>query len=159
LVVLSRTAALALKSFDTAAATLVRALCPVVGVESFVTVNVTRVFAAFVPAVSFTVSSEPANAKEQVALPVEGAVTAQALADPEVAFRETPAPDSVITIPAFAPAVIAVEGVNETVATAAEGPVKALTVELSVMASPLSHGMAGIRPALVMSNRTSSFEG
>ena len=67
------------------------------------------------PAVSLTVNTEPANATEHVGDPEEGAVTAQALGLPEVSTA-MPAPDSVMAIPAWAPAVMALLGVKETVA-------------------------------------------
>jgi len=70
-----------------------------------------------VPAVSFTVNTELANATVHVA-PDEGAVTAQTLGVPEVS-RAMPKPDSVILIPASLPAVIAVAGVKENVAVVA----------------------------------------
>ena len=57
------------------------------------------------PAVSLTVNLEVANAAEQVA-PAAGAVTAQTLGAPEVS-KAMPAPDSVMMIPALAPAVMA----------------------------------------------------
>ena len=66
------------------------------------------------PAVSLTVNTELASAAEQVKVTpdVLGAVTAQA----ESEAKAMPAPDSVMTTPALAPAVMAVLGVNETVA-------------------------------------------
>jgi len=65
-----------------------------------------------VPAVSLTVNTELASATVQVGLPELGAVTAQA----ESEAKAMPVPESVMTTPALVPAVMAVLGVNETVA-------------------------------------------
>ncbi len=78
-----------------------------------------------------TVNKEPANAAEQVA-PMVGAVTAQKLGAAEVS-KAMPAPDRVMMIPAWGPAVMAPVGVNEKVAVVDV----ALTVDASVIARPL----------------------
>ena len=77
-----------------------------------------------------TVNKEPANAAVQVA--EAGAVTAQTLGAAE-ASKAMPAPDSVMMMPALAPAVMAPVGVNEKEAVVAV----ALTEDASVIARPL----------------------
>ena len=83
------------------------------------------------PVVSLTVNKEPANAAEQVA-PMVGAVTAQKLGAAEVS-KAMPAPDRVMMIPAWGPAVMAPVGVNEKVAVVAV----ALTEDASMIARPM----------------------
>ncbi len=116
------------KSLEVAAAMLAKAACPVVGVVNFVTMTVTTVAALKVPANSFTVNTEPAIATEHVGAPTLGAVTAQKL----VVSKEMPAPDSVMTIPALIPAVMACVGVNEMVAVVCV----AIIEEARLMESP-----------------------
>ncbi len=58
------------------------------------------------PAVSLTVNTKPAKATVHVGVPEEGAVTAQTLGLALVS-KVIPAPDSVMTIPALAAAVMA----------------------------------------------------
>ena len=129
---MSRTmGALMEKSFEVAAAMLINPACAAVGLVNFVTVKVMMVAILKVPAVSFTVNTELANATVHVA-PEEGAVTAQTLGVPEVS-RAMPKPDSVILIPASLPAVIAVAGVKEKVAVVAT----AFCGLARVIASPL----------------------
>ena len=65
------------KSLEVPAAMVANAACPAVGVVNFVTATVTTVAALKVPAVSFTVNTEPANAAEHAGDPELGAVTAQ----------------------------------------------------------------------------------
>ena len=120
----------AAKSSEVPAAMLAKAACEALGVVNFVTVKVTTAAALKVPAVSFTVNTELANATVHEA--PEGAVTAQTLGLPEVSTA-MPEPDSVILIPALAPAVIAVAGVKEHVAVVCV----ALREEASVIARPL----------------------
>ena len=91
------------KSPEVPAAMLAKAACPLVGLVNFVTVKVMTVNALNVPAVSLTVNTEPVNATVHVGDPEEGAATAQAL----VESTKMPAPDSVMTIPACAAAVMA----------------------------------------------------
>ena len=55
------------KLFEVPAAMLVRKACPAVGVVNFVMVTETKPFALKVPAVSFTVNTEPANSTMHVA--------------------------------------------------------------------------------------------
>ncbi len=133
------------KSLEVPAAMLAKAACPSVGLVNFVIVKVMAVAALKVPAVSFTVNLELANAAEQEA--PAGAVTAQALAAPAVVSKAMPAPDSVMMMPALAPAVMACVGVNETVAVVAV----ALTEEVSVITSPVNHEIAGNAPVEVVS--------
>ena len=95
------------------------------------------------PAVSFTVNNEAANAAEHAGDPEEGAVTAQTL----VPSTRMPAPDSEMTIPALAAAVMACVGVNEMVAVVCA----ALTVEASVIARPLMPEIKGNFPVAVVS--------
>ena len=85
---------------------MANAACPSVGLVNFVTVTVTRANALKLPAVSFTLNFDPANAAEHAGDPELGAVTAQTLGAPEVS-KAMPAPDSVMMIPALAPAVMA----------------------------------------------------
>ncbi len=134
------------RSFEVPAAMLANAACPAVGLVNFVTVTVTTVAAMKVPAVSFTVNNEPANVAEHEGDPEAGAMTAQAL----VASTRMPAPDSVMTIPALAAAVMACVGVNEIVAVVCA----ALTEEASVIARPVSHEIAGKVPVAVVSMTT-----
>jgi len=96
-----------------------------------------------VPAVSLTVNTELASATEQAGLPELGAVTAQA----ESEAKAMPAPDSVMTIPALVPAVMAVLGVNETVAVVDA----ALAEEVSVIARPDNCEIPGNVPVMVLS--------
>ena len=110
---------------------------------NFVTVTVTAVAALKVPAVSFTVNNKLANAAEHAGDPEEGAVTAQTL----VPSTRMPAPDSVMTIPALAAAVMACVGVNEMVAVVCV----ALTEEASVIARPLTPVIKGNVPVAVVS--------
>ncbi len=117
------------KSLEVPAAMLANAACPLVGLVNFVMVKVTTVAALNVPAVSFTVNTEPANAAEHAGDPEAGAVTAQAL----VASTRMPAPDSVMMIPALVAAVMACVGVNEMVAVVCVD----LTEEAGVIARPL----------------------
>jgi len=105
-------------SLVVAAARLVDAACAAVEVVNFVTVKVMTVFAENVPAVSFTVSTEPLNATLHTGPPEEGAVTAQTLGLPLVS-KAMPEPANVMTIPAFVAAVMAVDGVKEIVAVVA----------------------------------------
>ena len=65
------------KSLEVPAAMVANAACPAVGVVNFVTATATTVAALKVPAVSFTVNTEPANAAEHAGDPELGAVTAQ----------------------------------------------------------------------------------
>ena len=109
---------------------LANAACAAVGVVNFVTATVTTVAALKVPAVSFTVNTEPANAAEHAGDPELGAVTAQTL----VASTRIPAPDSVMAMPALAAAVMACVGVNEIVAVVCV----AFTEEAREIASPLT---------------------
>jgi len=83
-----------------------------------------------VPAVSLTVNTEPASATVHVGDVPEVEVTAQALAAPTVASKAMPEPDSVMTIPALAAAVMTPAGVNENVAVVAAF----FTLEASVIA-------------------------
>ena len=116
--VVSRTTGLpADKSLEVPAAMLDKAACPSVGLVNLVMVKVMAVSALKVPAVSFTVNLELANAAEQEA--PAGAVTAQALAAPAVVSKAMPAPDSVMMMPELAP-VMACVGVNKTVTVVAE---------------------------------------
>jgi len=105
-------------SLVVAAARLVDAACAAVEVVNFVTVKVMTVLAENVPAVSFTVSTEPLNATLHTGPPEEGAVTAQTLGLPLVS-KAMPEPANVMTIPAFVAAVMAVDGVKEIVAVVA----------------------------------------
>ena len=108
------------KSIEVAAARLVSAACPPLGVVNPVTATVTAVAAAYVPAVSLTVNTELTKAAWHVgfvAVPpvveLEEDVTAQF---PVVAASAIPAPDSVMMITAVALPVMACVGVNDTVA-------------------------------------------
>ncbi len=65
------------KSMEVPAAMVANAACPAVGVVNFVTATVTTVAALKVPAVSFTVNTEPADTAEHAGDPELGAVTAQ----------------------------------------------------------------------------------
>ena len=78
--------------------------------------------------------------------PEEGAVTAHALVPP----TRMPAPDSVMTIPAWAAAVMACIGVNEIVAVVCV----ALTAEASAIARPLTPEIKGNFPVAVVSMMT-----
>ena len=78
-----------------AALMLANAACAAVGVVNFVTVKETKAPTLKVPAVSFTVNTESANATVHVA-PDAGAVTKQGVV-PEVSIA-MPAPDSVMVI-------------------------------------------------------------
>ena len=112
---MSRTmGALMEKSFEVAAAMLVKPTCAAVGVVNLVTVKATWVPAAKVPDGSFTVSTDPVNA----ALHDAPDHTIQTLGVLLVS-RAMPAPDSVMAIPALGPAVMAEVGVNENVAVVA----------------------------------------
>lgn len=99
------------------------------------------------PASSLTVKTEPARETEHAALPADGAVTVHALL-PATAM---PAPDSVMAMPALAPATMAAFGVNEMVAVVDE----ALTPDARVMASPvIAPVIAGNVPLVVASMMT-----
>ena len=134
----------AAKLSEVPAAMLAKAACEAVGVVNFVTVKVTTVTALKVPAVSFTVNTEPVNATEHAGDPEEGAVTAQTLGVPEVSTA-MPEPDSVILIPASAPAVIAVAGVKENVAMVAVALREEDSVTARLAIAP--HCTAGARTA------------
>ncbi len=134
----------AAKSFEVPAAMLANAACPAVGVVNFVIVTV--MMKPKNPAVSFTVSTEAANATEQVGLPDAGTVTAQTL----VPSKAMPAPDSVMAIPALAPAVMIWTGMNEIVAVVCV----ALTLEASVTARSLMPDTKGNIPSAVVSMMT-----
>ena len=96
------------------------------------------------PASSLTVKTEPAREAAHAALPADGAVTVHALL-PATAM---PAPDSVMAMPALAPAAMAAFGVNEMVAVVDE----ALAPDARVMASPvIAPVMAGNVPLVVAS--------
>ena len=96
------------------------------------------------PASSLTVKTEPAREAAHAALPALGAVTVHAL-PPATAM---PAPDSVMAMPALAPAAMAAFGVNEMVAVVDE----ALTPDARVMASPvIAPVIAGNVPLVVES--------
>ena len=96
------------------------------------------------PASSLTVKTEPAREAAHAALPADGAVTVHAL-PPATAM---PAPDSVMAMPALAPAAMAAFGVNEMVAVVDE----ALAPDARVMASPvIAPVMAGNVPLEVES--------
>jgi len=100
-----------------------------------------------VPASSLTVKTEPAREAAHAALPADGAVTVHALL-PATAI---PAPDSVMAMPALAPAAMAAFGVNEMVAVVDE----ALTPDARVMASPvIAPVIAGNVPLAVASMMT-----
>jgi len=100
-----------------------------------------------VPASSLTVKTEPAREAAHAALPADGAVTVHALL-PATAM---PAPDSVMAMPALAPAAMAAFGVNEMVAVVDE----ALTPDARVMASPvIAPVIAGNVPLVVESMMT-----
>jgi len=131
------------KSLEEAAAMLVKAACPAVGLVNFVMVTVMAVDAAKVPVVSLTVNLEPESATEQAGLPEPGAVTVQT----ESEATAMPVPDNVTTTPALAPAVMALLGVNETVAVVSA----ALTAEVSVMARPDKYEIPGNVPAVTVS--------
>ena len=134
------------ESPEVPAAMLAKAACPAVGLVSFVTVKVMTVAALKVPTISLTVNTEPANETVHAGDPEEGAVTAQTLES-----KAMPEPDSVMAIPALAPAVIAVAGVNEIVAVVAV----ALRGEASVTASPLmAPAICGKVPVYVVSLMT-----
>ena len=99
------------------------------------------------PASSLTVKTEPAREAAHAALPTDGAVTVHAL-PPATAM---PAPDSVMAMPALAPAVMAAFGVNEMVAVVDE----ALAPDARVMASPvIAPVIAGNVPLVVESMMT-----
>ncbi len=99
------------------------------------------------PASSLTVKTEPAREAAHAALPQDGAVTVHALL-PATAM---PAPDSVMAMPALAPATMAAFGVNEMVAVVDE----ALTPDARVMASPvIAPVIAGNVPLAVESRTT-----
>ncbi len=102
------------------------------------------------PASSLTVKTEPARETAHAALPALGAVTVHAL-PPATAM---PAPDSVMAMPALAPAAMAAFGVNEMVAVVDE----ALTPknpDARVMASPvIAPVIAGNVPLVVASMMT-----
>ena len=99
------------------------------------------------PASSLTVKTEPAREAAHAALPADGAVTVHAL-PPATAM---PAPDSVMAMPALAPAAMAAFGVNEMVAVVDE----ALTPDARVMASPvIAPVIAGNVPLVVESMMT-----
>lgn len=117
--------------------------------RNFVIANRTSTSAGYVPEVSFTVNTGPVNETWQVGDPEAGPVTMQVLASPAVVDNATPEPDSVMTSPAFAPAVIAVLGVKAIVAVVEV----ALTLEESVIAKPRSHDMAGKEPEFVLSSK------
>ena len=96
------------------------------------------------PASSLTVKTEPAREAAHAALPADGAVTVHALL-PATAI---PAPDSVMAMPALAPAAMAAFGVNEMVAVVDE----ALTPDARVMTSPvITPVIAGNVPLVVES--------
>ena len=96
------------------------------------------------PASSLTVKTEPDREAAHAALPAVGAVTVHALL-PATAM---PAPDSVMAMPALAPAAMAAFGVNEMVAVVDE----ALTPDARVMASPvIAPVIAGNVPLVVES--------
>ena len=99
------------------------------------------------PASSLTVNTEPARETAHAGLPADGAVTVHALL-PATAM---PAPDSVMAMPALAPAAMAAFGVNEMVAVVDE----ALTPDARVMASPeIAPVIAGNVPLAVASMTT-----
>ena len=99
------------------------------------------------PASSLTVKTEPARETAHAVLPQDGAVTVHAL-PPTTAM---PAPDSVMAMPALAPAAMAAFGVNEMVAEVDE----ALTTDTRVMASPvIAPVIAGNVPLVVESMMT-----
>ena len=99
------------------------------------------------PASSLTVKTEPAREAAHAGLPALGAVTVHAL-PPATAM---PAPDSVMAMPALAPAAMAAFGVNEMVAVVDE----ALTPDARVMASPvIAPVIAGNVPLAVASMMT-----
>ena len=96
------------------------------------------------PASSLTVKTEPAREAAHAGLPADGAVTVHALL-PATAI---PAPDSVMAMPALAPAAMAAFGVNEMAAVVDE----ALTPDARVMASPvIAPVIAGNVPLVVAS--------
>jgi len=100
-----------------------------------------------VPVSSLTVKTEPAREAAHAGLPADGAVTVHALL-PATAM---PAPDSVMAMPALAPATMAAFGVNEMVAVVDE----ALTPDARVMASPvIAPVIAGNVPLAVASMMT-----
>ena len=102
------------------------------------------------PASSLTVKTEPAREAAHAALPQDGAVTVHAL-PPATA---TPAPDSVMAMPALAPATMAAFGVNEMVAVVDE----ALAPDARVMASPvIAPVIAGNVPLVVESMMTGGY--
>ena len=99
------------------------------------------------PVSSLTVKTEPAREAAHAGLPADGAVTVHALL-PATAI---PAPDSVMAMPALAPAAMAAFGVNEMVAVVDE----ALTPDARVMASPvIAPVIAGNVPLVVASMMT-----
>ena len=99
------------------------------------------------PASSLTVKTEPAREAAHAGLPALGAVTVHAL-PPATAM---PAPDSVMAMPALAPAAMAPFGVNEMVAVVDE----ALRPDARVIASPvISPMIAGNVPLAVVSMMT-----
>ena len=99
------------------------------------------------PASSLTVKTEPAREAAHAGLPQDGAVTVHAL-PPATAM---PAPDSVMAMPALAPAAMAAFGVNEMVAVVDE----ALALDARVMASPvIAPVIAGNVPLVVESMMT-----
>ncbi len=96
------------------------------------------------PASSLTVKTEPAIEAAHAGLPADGTVTVHTLL-PATAI---PAPDSVMAMPALAPAAMAAFGVNEMVAEVDE----ALTTDTRVMASPvIAPVIAGNVPLVVAS--------
>ena len=96
------------------------------------------------PASSLTVKTEPAREAAHAALPTDGAVTVHAL-PPATAM---PAPDSVMAMPALAPAAMAAFGVNEMVAVVDE----ALTPDARVIARlDIAPVIAGNVPLVVAS--------
>ena len=99
------------------------------------------------PASSLTVKTEPAREAAHAGLPALGAVTVHALP----AATAMPAPDSVMAMPALAPAAMAAFGVNEMVAVVDE----ALALDARVMASPvIAPVIAGNAPLAVESMMT-----
>ncbi len=106
------------------------------------------------PAVSLTVNTEPASATEHVGDVPEVEVTAQALPVPAVASTAMPEPDSVMTIPALAAAVMAVLGVNENVAVVCV----CFILEESVVARPITAPFtAGARTAKMANAKVIAF--
>ena len=99
------------------------------------------------PASSLTVKTEPAREAAHAALPQDSAVTVHALL-PATAM---PAPDSVIAMPALAPATMAAFGANEMVAVVDV----ALTPDARVISSDvIAPVIAGNVPLVVASMMT-----